>query len=223
LEAGTGAAVLFGDGRATGRLALARGGSVFLEDVDTLPEELQAGLSGWISERPDVRLLARASADASGLTPALRKNLDVVRIQVPSLRERRGDIREIAQRFARDLAREYARQEKVFQPDALAALDRHDWPRNLRELRNAVERIVLLSGGDDVRVADLPREIGGKARELDDLYGPFASLADGIKAFERYFLRRAVREAHGDVAEAARRARIVIGDLRRALAEDEAG
>lgn len=221
LDASNGAAVLFGDGRSTGRLTLARGGSVFLEDVDALPEELQARLAGWISDRPDVRLLASARPDASGLVPALREHLDVVRIQVPSLRERRGDIREIAHRFGRDLAREYGRQEKLLQPDALAALGRHNWPGNLRELRNALERIVLLAGGDDVRAADLPREIGGHGPAIDDLYGPFESLAEGLGAFRRHFLRRVLREAHGDVAEAARRAGIAVGDLRSALADGE--
>src|SRR5262245_59139085 len=107
LDAATGAAVLFGDGSHPGRLDLARRGSVFLEDVDVLPEALQERLAGWLTSRPDVRLLASASPDAAGLTSSLRKHLDVVRIQVPPLRERREDIHEIVHRFQRDLSREY--------------------------------------------------------------------------------------------------------------------
>jgi DNA-binding NtrC family response regulator len=190
---------------------------VFLEDVDALPAELQTRIAGWLSGRPDVRLLASAGPDAAGLAAPLREHLDVVRIQVPPLRERREDIREVVHRFARDLAREYGRPEKSFHSDALAALVRHGWPGNLRELRNAVERIVLLAREGEVGVADLPAEMGGQAPEIDDLYRPFASLAEGVKAFERYFLRRVVREARGDLREAARRAGLSPAELQKAL------
>jgi|SoiMethySBSTD1v2_1073268.scaffolds.fasta_scaffold10294_9 two-component system nitrogen regulation response regulator NtrX len=217
LDAATGAAVLFGDGAHPGRLDLARRGSVFLEDVDALPGPLQERLAGWLTGRPDVRLLASASPDATGLTPSLRQHLDVMRIQVPPLRERREDIHDIVHRFQRDLSREYGRPDRTFGPEATAALVRHDWPGNLRELRNAVERVVLLARGEEIGPADLPAEMGGDASEIDDLYRSFPSLAEGLKAFERYFLRRLLREARGDVALAARRAGIPAAELRKAL------
>jgi len=217
LDAATGAAVLFGDPAHPGRLDLARRGSVLLEDVDVLPEALQEQLAGWLTGRPDVRLLASAGPEPTGLIPSLRKHLDVVRIQVPPLRERREDVREIVHRFQRDLSREYGRPEKTFPPEAIGALVRHDWPGNLRELRNAVERIVLLAREDEVGLADLPAEVGGEASEIDDLYRPFASLSEGVRAFERYFLRRLLRESKGDVAAAARRAGISTGELRKTL------
>jgi two-component system nitrogen regulation response regulator NtrX len=189
---------------------------VFLEDVDTLPEALQERIAGWLTSRPDVRLLASASSDAAGLTSSLRKHLDVVRIQVPPLRERREDIREIVHRFQRDLSREYGRPDRTFGSEALGALVRHDWPGNLRELRNAVERIVLLAGAE-VSIADLPSQVGGEGTEIDDLYRPFGSLEEGVRAFERYFLRRLLREAKGDVAVAARRAGLSTAELRKTL------
>ena len=97
------------------------------------------------------------------------------------------------------------------------ALVRHGWPGNLRELRNAVERIVLLAGGDEVGVADLPAEVGGEGPEIDDLYRPFRSLDEGVRAFQLYFLRRLLRESRGDVAVAAKRAGISTEELRKAL------
>jgi two-component system nitrogen regulation response regulator NtrX len=217
LDAATGAAVLFGDRAHPGRLELARRGSVLLEDVDVLPEALQERLAGWLTGRPDVRLLASAGPEPTGLIPSLRKHLDVVRIQVPPLRDRREDVREIVHRFQRDLSREYGRPDKTFHPEAIGALVRHDWPGNLRELRNAVERIVLLAREDEVGLADLPAEVGGEASEIDDLYRPFASLSEGVRAFERYFLRRLLRESKGDLAAAARRAGISTAELRKTL------
>jgi two-component system nitrogen regulation response regulator NtrX len=196
------------------RLELAERGSIFLEDVDALPAALQARASAWLSGHPDVRLIATAATDPVGLVSPFREQVDVLRITTAPLRARREDIALLAARFLRDLAREYGRAEKRFSADALAALQRHEWPGNLRALRNAVERSLLLASGEEIQASDLPSELGGAMPATEDLYAAFPTLADGLAAFQRYFVRRAVREAKGDLDSAARSLRISTGELR---------
>jgi len=209
-----GVAVLFGSDAGPGRLALAERGSVFLEDIDALPGALQATLAAWLSDHPDIRVIATAAEDPVGLTSPLREQIDVVRITIAPLRARREDIVVLAARFQHDLAREYGRPEKRFSPDALAALSGHNWPGNVRALRNVVERALLLAPTDEIQVSDLPPTLSGAAPGAEDLYGRFDTLADGLAAFERYFLRRALRDEKGDVEAAARRAGVEASTLR---------
>jgi two-component system nitrogen regulation response regulator NtrX len=209
-----GSAALFGSEAGPGRLALAARGSVFLEDIDELPSDLQAALAAWLAERHDVRVIATAAQDPIGLASPLREHVDVVRITTSPLRARREDIALLATRFLRDLAREYGRPEKRFSPDALAALARHDWPGNIRALRNVVERSLLLVPGAEIGVSDLPPALGGATPADEDLYGSFATLADGLEAFTRHFLRRILREERGDLDAAARRAGVSVATLR---------
>ena len=214
LSGTSGAAVLLGSGEGPGRLALAERGSVFLEDVDVLPGALQSAIAAWSSRHPDVRWIATAAPDPAGLTSPLREQLDVVRITTAPLRARREDIALLSMRFLRDLSREYGRADKRFSKDALAALSRHDWPGNIRSLRNAVERALLLAPADEIQVSDLPVDLGGATHATEDLYGSFPTLADGLAAFERYFLRRALRDERGDIEAAARRAGVSAAMLR---------
>ncbi len=209
-----GAAVLFGSDTAPGRLALAERGSLFLEDVDTLSSALQASIAAWLSVHPGVRVLASAGPDPVGLRSPLREHVDVVRIATAPLRERREDIALLATRYLRDLAREYGRPERTFAPDAITALGRHHWPGNVRALRNVVERTLLLAPTDEICAADLPPELGGEPIATEDLYAPFPTLADGVAAFERYFLRRALREEQGDIQAAARRVGLSPAEMR---------
>jgi two-component system nitrogen regulation response regulator NtrX len=217
LDETTGGEILFGAAKRPGRLALAERGSIFLEEVDRLPDALQSRLAAWLSLQADLRVLASASPDPAGLHPPLRDRVDVVRIRTVPLRERREDIAFLAARFLRDLAREYGREEKTVAPEALAALTRHAWPGNVRELRNTLERLLLLAPGPVIGLADLPSELGGASPEAEDLYASFPTLSLGVEAFERYFAARAVREAHGDLDAAARRIGLTPKELRSKL------
>jgi two-component system nitrogen regulation response regulator NtrX len=214
LSGTAGASVLFGSEGGPGRLALAERGSVFLEDVDALAGPLQAAIAAWMPGHPGVRWIATAGPVLSGLSAPLRDHLDVIRITTAPLRDRREDIALLALRFQRDLAREYGRPEKRFSSEALAALGRHDWPGNIRTLRNVVERALLLAPGDDIQVSDLPLDLGGGPPAAADLYGAFGTLAEGLAAFESYFLRRALREEKGDLEAAARRVGVTVAALR---------
>ena len=214
LGGNAGALALFGSEAAPGRLALAERGSVFLEDVDALPGDLQAAFAAWLSRQPDVRVIATAAGDPVGLQSSLRGHIDVFRITTTPLRMRREDIAFLATRFLRDLAREYGRPEKRLPPETLAALSRHAWPGNVQELRNVMERALLLAPDDEIQISNLPLELGGATLATDDLYAPFPTLAEGLAAFERYFLRRALKESRGDIEAAARRAGISAAALR---------
>jgi two-component system nitrogen regulation response regulator NtrX len=221
LDADAASEALFGaDGR-TGRIALARRGTLFLEDADRLDPAVQQRLAPLIGSspfgEPEVRWLAGTGPDPSSLEPSLRGRLEVIRIAVPSLRERREDIPALAERFMRAFAREYGKAEKRFAPECLAALTAWRWPGNVRELRNLVERLLLVAPEEVVHVSDLPEALGGSAMPTEDLYREFESLADGVAAFERHAIRRALFQAQGDRPGAARRLGIPSEELARRM------
>lgn len=200
---------LFGDGSQAGRIRLAASGSLFLEDVDRLPAELQRRLAAQLQQAVQatagLRVLASAAPGSATLEPELKQFLDVVRVTVPGLRQRREDIPLLAERFMREISREYGREPKRLSPDCLVALRAHDWPGNIRELGNLIERLLLFAPGETVTVEDLPEELGGAYRPAEDLYGDFGSLAAGVTAFERVYVVRVLAEEGGSVSAAAAR------------------
>jgi two-component system nitrogen regulation response regulator NtrX len=207
-----------------GRVERAEGGSLFLEDVDRLAASLQRRLAAALVRDAGrdgaPRVLASAPPDAQGVERELGQYLDVLRVEVPSLRERRDDVPLLAERFLRDLAREYGRAPKQLAPEAASALKSHDWPGNLRELRNVVERLVVSVAGDRITNHDLPSSLGGPADLGVDLYRDYPSLAEGVRAFERYYVARVLAQVEGDEAEATRRLGISRSELRAMAGRD---
>ena len=216
-------ATLYGEPDGPGRIRLAAGGTLFLEDVDRLESSLQRRLAASLviaqRETAGPRLVASVGADAAGLDPELRSCLEVIRIEVPSLRDRREDIPLLAERFMRELSREYGREAKRLAPDSLAALQTHDWPGNVRELRNLMERLLLFVPSDVVGVADLPEQLGGQREPLEDLYREFGSLEEGLNAFARYYVRKVMSDQGADHAAAAKLLGISASALKQRLAE----
>jgi len=213
---------LYGDeDQPGGRLRLAQGGTLFLEDVDRLAPELQRRLAASLLEQmkqpPGVRAIASCCAGKATLDPELQQRLDVIRIDVPLLRERREDVPWLAERFMRELSREYAREAKHLSPECLAALKAYDWPGNIRELHNLVERLLVLADGDVIEVGELPQELGGARSPAEDLYREFSSLTDGVQAFERYYVLRILTEEGADRSAAARRLGITAAALDKRL------
>jgi DNA-binding NtrC family response regulator len=207
-----------------GRLALAAGGTLFLEDVDRLETGLQrriaAALLAGTRQGSDIRLLASAPAEAAGVEDDLRRLLDVIRVDVPRLADRREDIPLLVERLMHDLSREYGKTPKRLEQRALAALRAHPWPGNLRQLRNLVERLVLTASGDTITVADLPADYGGEGDSTVDLYGDFGGLSEGVGVFVQYHVRRAMLQAGGDAKEAAKMLGITKRELLEKLEED---
>jgi NtrC-family two-component system response regulator AlgB len=114
------------------------------------------------ARKADVRFVATSSVNPEEMVKRKRLRrelllgLDVVRIEVPPLRQRPADVRMLAKRYLGHFGRENHRPIAGFSVDAMHALCRHDWPGNSRELRNVIERSVLLCGGDFIGLEDLP-------------------------------------------------------------------
>ena len=162
-----------------GKVAAAEGGTLFLDEVGDLPLPLQPKLLRFLQERNyervgesrlrrgDVRLLAATNHDlevevqAGRFREDLLYRLNVIEITLPPLRQRSADVPVLAQHLLRFFARQSNKEVTGFSIDALEALCRHDWPGNLRELRNAIERGVILTRGSEVGLADLPAQLAG--------------------------------------------------------------
>jgi transcriptional regulator with GAF, ATPase, and Fis domain len=164
-----------------GRLALADGGTIFLDEVGALPPELQeklvrvlqdgefSPLGGARSRRVDVRVLSATSGDLEQAVESgrFRRDLHEVltgfSVMLPPLRERRGDIPLLAQRFAERFARRTGRLLEPLSPEAVQRLRAYAWPGNVRELENVVERAVMTSPGSRLEL-DLALPEGGSAQ-----------------------------------------------------------
>jgi transcriptional regulator with GAF, ATPase, and Fis domain len=149
-----------------GRFQVADGGTLFLDEVDSLPALGQAKILRVLEDgsfervgesRPttvDVRLVCASNADLFGEVAAgkfrsdLFYRINVMTIRTPPLRERREDVRPLAEAFLAELATRFGRPARAFAPETLAAFEEYDWPGNVRELRNVVERAVLLERGE---------------------------------------------------------------------------
>jgi DNA-binding NtrC family response regulator len=162
------------DGPVKGRVEIAHGGTLVLDEVTELPSELQAKILRLVQEkafermgspvaRPaDVRVVATSSRDLSGAVAAgsfrrdLAMALDVLPVRVPALRERPGDIAEIAERCLAAVAARDARTPPRLSREAVELLAAYPWPGNVRELENICERAAVLAPGETIS-ADLVR------------------------------------------------------------------
>ncbi len=221
LDSATADSTLFGAAGRSGRMDMAARGSLFLEDVERLDRKLQRKLASQLDvhakHRWPLRVVASTGPELEGLDESLRQRLEVIRIDVPALRERRDDVPLLAERFIADVAREYGRRPKQLSPDCLVALKKHDWPGNVGELKNLMERLLLFVGANVVQVADLPEHLGGARSAVEDLYREFATLDEGLRAFERYYLARILAEENSDIEAAARRLGLSPADLTRRM------
>ena len=171
-------------GAATRKLGIFReadGGTVLLDEVGELPLPIQVKLLRVLQERKvrgigeanetsvDVRIFAATNrvvedeVKAGTFRQDLYYRLNVIRIHVPPLRERREDVSELAAHFLDRCAKEHDKDIHGFSPDALRALDAYQFPGNVRELENIVERSVALATGKTIGLGDLPQEVSGAA------------------------------------------------------------
>ena len=152
-----------------GLLEVAARGTVFLDEIGELPLKLQPKLLRVLEQRTfrrvggavelpiHARIIAGTNVslanavDAGAFREDLFYRLNVVRIDLPPLRERSGDVEILARHFLRDLARETDGVPAILSADALAALCSHDWPGNVRELKNVIERAVIVAGGKTIQ------------------------------------------------------------------------
>ena len=215
-----------------GRFQRADGGTLVLDGVESLPAELQVKLLRVLQERIveplggepislDVRVVATTAQDLRELVERgefredLYYRLAVVTLDLPELRSRLSDLPELVAAFAESVARRTGVPAREFGPPALERLAEHDWPGNLRELENAVERVTVLGSSSTEPVAPdelsfLERECGSEASRLAG-----EALAGGvtIEQFELAMIEQAVQGHEGNLSAAARQ----VGLSRRAV------
>ena len=200
-----------------GLVEVAEGGTLLLDEVADLPWPVQGALLRFLElreyrrlgdtrvRRADVRVVAatHVDLDAAVAQGAFRRDLvyrlDVMRIEVPPLRERREDIERLLRHAADRVGRRIGRPLLRFAPNALEALSGYAFPGNVRELENEVERLyATLEAGETVEARHLSRRI----REEDP--AAQASYGEALRAFKSQVVARALRDAGGSHAEAAR-------------------
>jgi DNA-binding NtrC family response regulator len=205
-----------------GKLEVAHGGTVFLDEIGDIRPALQAKLLRVLQDqtfervggtRPiqtDVRFVAATNRD---LRAAVRDGLfrldlfyrlNVVSVTLPPLRERAGDVPALAQHFLERYRRELKRELRGLTPDTLAALRRYAWPGNVRELENVIERAAVLADGPDVTPRDLPGEI--REAGLTEGMTPEAARTyhAAVEEFKRGLIASTLRRTSGNRTRAAR-------------------
>ena len=219
--------------RRRGRFELAAGGSLFLDEIGDMPLELQTRLlrvlaeqefyrvGGLQAQRADVRILAATHQDLDRLVAAgrfredLLHRLDVIRLRVPPLRERPGDIPELAEAFLARAAVETGLPVRHLSAAALEDLQARSWPGNVRELENFCRRITVMAPGEAVDRRDLPAS-GGDAEPEDwteaavrwaerQASSPESAIGrQAVDRLERRLIRWALDRSNGHRQQAAR-------------------
>ena len=207
-------------GRRKGRFEVANQGTLFLDEIGELPTSVQVKLLRVLQERTfervggstpiqvDVRIVAATNKDLEkevergGFRDDLYYRLNVVRLQLPPLRDRPEDLPALVAHFVQKYAAEVGRTAPTISPEAMDRLYQYSWPGNIRELENALERAVILSG-QEIRPSDLPLEVrpekGGSGLELPE----GISINQAVEELEMRMIQRALHQANGVAAHAA--------------------
>ncbi len=220
--------------RRVGRFESASGGTLFLDEIGELSPGAQARLLRALQERQidrvggsqpievDVRVLAASNRNLEReisegrFRSDLYYRIHVVPIELPPLRERRGDIGLLARHFLAKAHQEAGRGPEQLSRAALAALERYPWPGNVRELQNAIEHTVALSDGPILEPEDLPRHVveSGRIEQLRDAVREGdLDFAQAVADFERTLLEEALERASWNQTRTAEQ----LGITRRAL------
>lgn len=217
-----------------GLFEVADGGSIFLDEITTIPPETQARLLRVIQEREftplgdtqprrvDVRIIAATNSDLQRAVKSgdfredLFYRLNVINIHLPPLRNRREDILPLAQHFIRKYNEENGRiiAEQI-SPEVLKAMETYPWPGNVRELETSIERAVIIARGNELTIDCLREEIIAPGRQSDGQSGLVESATtldiasgisfyDEVSRFEIELIRRALELTNGHQSKAAK-------------------
>jgi DNA-binding NtrC family response regulator len=214
-----------------GLITMAHGGTLFLDEIGELPQALQVKLLHVIQTREltpvgdtrlvtvDVRFIAATNANLmqrvkdGRFREDLFYRLNVIEIPLPALRERRDDIPVLIKHYLQIAAKEVEKNVKDIDYEAMQALLAYDWPGNIRELRNTIERATVLADGEIITIHDLP----DKFRILDIEGVSTSSLRHALDEFEREYIRRSMSESKGNKENAAEKLGIDLATLYRKL------
>lgn len=215
-----------------GLFEIANGGTLFLDEIGTMGLDMQAKilrvlqdrrfmqLGGVTEMQVDVRIVAATNVN---LQNAVREGrfredlfyrLNVISLELPPLRARRGDIPLLATHFLKFYAEENATGERVLSPEALRVLVEYEWPGNVRELENAMERGVVLSTSRVIPADLLPPQLKGSTYTSAALeHRPDASLFDLMEEIERRIIADRLERCHWNQTEAAEYFKIPLSTL----------
>ena len=227
--------------RALGLFREADGGTVLLDEIGELPASLQVKLLRVLQERKvrpvgaaaeiavDVRVLAATNRDVEAEVSAgrfrqdLYYRLNVIRLEVPPLRERPGDVARLAERFVRRFAAELGKDVRGLTTDALRALDAYPFPGNVRELENMMERAVALASAPAIGLGDLPASVAGLSASpaplLTELPPDGCALDEVLGEVERRLILQALERTGGVRKSAAKLLGLTFRSLRYRLAK----
>jgi DNA-binding NtrC family response regulator len=202
-----------------GKMELANGGTVFLDEIGDVSPELQSKLLRFLQEREfdrvgavrpihvDVRIVAATNCDLEAgvkegrFREDLYHRLNVVPIMLPPLRARTEDIAVLAHYFIERYAKEVKKHFSEVAATAMEQLCAYNWPGNVRELANVIERAVVLGNGPAIRPGDLPQRIGGS--ETRTAQGN-VSYREAMEAARRDVVLKALAQTRGNRAAAAK-------------------
>jgi transcriptional regulator with GAF, ATPase, and Fis domain len=201
-----------------GKLEVAEGGTVFLDEIGELAPLLQAKLLRVLQEREmervggtkpiklDIRLIAATNRDLKEASQKgtfredLYYRLNVVSVRMPALRERREDIPQLAGYFAQRFAEKVKRRISGISPAARSCMMQYEWPGNVRELENAIERAVVLGSTDQILPEDLPEAMLEEAAPDGKAV---TALHDGLREAKKRLIEKAIQQCEGNYTEAA--------------------
>src|SRR5580692_4646898 len=217
-----------GQGRKVGALEEAHGGTLFIDEIADMPRETQNKIlrvlvdqtfqrvGGSIKVTVDVRIVSSTSRNieadiaAGKFREDLYHRLSVVPIRVPGLADRREDIPELVEYFMTQISQNTGLPKRKVGADALAVLQSHDWPGNVRQLRNNVERLMILAGGEPeaiITASMLPPDVGSMIPSMpngnggEHLMG--LALREAREVFEREYLLAQINRFGGNISRTA--------------------
>ncbi len=213
-----------------GRFEIADKGTIYLDDIDDVPLELQVKLLRVLQEQEvepvgssssikvDVRVVSSTKYDLKELIAQgkfrddLYYRLNVIPIHIPPLRERKEDIPVLIDKFLKEFS---PGKPKRMDPDAMAVLENYPWPGNVRELRNLIERLVLTTRGDQISAADLPSEfLMPQVSDTDPETMDQWNLEQVINNTEIKLLKAAILRSGGNKTKAAKLLNIPLSTFR---------
>lgn len=206
-----------------GKFELANGGTILLDEIGSMPMDMQAKLLRVLESREfervggntrielDIRLVASTNENLEKeikegrFRQDLYYRLNVIQIEVPPLRERIEDIPMLAGSLVESLAESLSLPRKEISPETIATLQNHNWPGNVRELRNVLERSLTLSKDECIKVEHLPEYLSKQAnkgviREVEEGF----LLKDIVARVEKEAIKRAIEESNGNKTSTAK-------------------
>ena len=208
-----------------GRFELADRGTLFLDEIGEISPNMQVKLLRVLQEgefervgeaetiKVDVRIIAASNQDLEEkiregtFRQDLYYRLNVIPIHVPPLRERKDDIELLVYHFFEKFDEVYKKNIKKIDPEVLRALEEYDWPGNIRELENYMERAIVLNKTDKLSLSDFPETIGHKQKTVVE-FNENDGLVGAVEAYERQLILTELKSNKGNKAKTAQKFKI---------------